>query len=77
VLARGAETYGFVGDVWTTARAAVIEREFLDPSEEARTPQLLLSEPAAPPRGAARGGHSPVPQAGMIQGCSRQAGYDV
>ena len=29
VLARGAEAYGFVGDVWTTARvAAVIEREF-------------------------------------------------
>ena len=29
VLARGAEAYGFVGDVWTTTRvAAVIEREF-------------------------------------------------
>jgi transposase len=29
VLARGAEAYGFVGDVWTTARvAAVIERAF-------------------------------------------------
>ena len=29
VLARGAEAYGFVGDVWTTGRvAAVIEREF-------------------------------------------------
>ena len=29
VLARGAEAYGFVGDVWTTPRvAAVIEREF-------------------------------------------------
>ena len=29
LLARGAEAYGFVGDVWTTTRvAAVIEREF-------------------------------------------------
>jgi transposase len=29
VLARGAEAYGFVGDVWTTPRvAAVVEREF-------------------------------------------------
>ncbi len=29
LLARGAEAYGFVGDVWTTPRvAAVIEREF-------------------------------------------------
>ena len=29
LLARGAEAHGFVGDVWTTARAAaVIEREF-------------------------------------------------
>ena len=29
VLARGAEAYGFVGDVWTTPRVAtVIEREF-------------------------------------------------
>ena len=29
VLARGAEAYGFAGDVWTTARVAtVIEREF-------------------------------------------------
>jgi transposase len=29
LLARGAEAYGFVGEVWTTARvAAVIEREF-------------------------------------------------
>jgi len=29
VLARGAEAYGFIGDVWTTARVAeVIRREF-------------------------------------------------
>ena len=29
LLARGAEAYGFVGDVWTTPRVAdVIEREF-------------------------------------------------
>jgi len=29
VLAKGAESYGFIGDVWTTARvAAVIRREF-------------------------------------------------
>ena len=29
IVARGAEPYGFVGDVWTTKRvAAVIKREF-------------------------------------------------
>ena len=29
VLAKGSESYGFIGDVWTTARVAeVIRREF-------------------------------------------------
>ena len=54
LLARGAEAYGFVGEVWTTPRvAAVIEREFgvrYHPAHVSRLLRALRWTPQRPVR---------------------------